>query len=89
MSLLNSMFWHPKFNKEYIKYLRNNGRVIIRCQKCVYDFTDYLTNHIHPGTNGIIQRFSDEDKDCGEDYVFHRKSARKIWKKYFIGYLET
>jgi|AntAceMinimDraft_11_1070367.scaffolds.fasta_scaffold70926_1 cytochrome b involved in lipid metabolism len=83
------MFWHPSFNIEYVTHLRNNGRVIIRCKNKVYDFTDYLENHIHPGTNEIIKRFSDENKDCFDDYIFHRTSAHKMWKIHFIGFIIT
>jgi len=83
------MFWHPTFNKQYIDNLKQHGLIIVVCGKRVYDFTEYLKNHIHPGSNAIIEEFSNKGKDCSQDYEFHRCEARKIWNKYFIGYLET
>ena len=50
------MFWYSTFNQKYIDNLIEDGLVIIICGKCVYDFTEYLNNHIHPGGNAIIER---------------------------------
>lgn len=83
------MFWHPTFNQVFIEYLRRNGRIIIVCNYKVYDFTEYLNNHIHPGSNEIIERFSKQGKNCVEDYNFHRKGAQHKWNSYFIGYLDS
>lgn len=83
------MFWHPTFNQVFIDYLRRNGRIIIVCNCKVYDFTEYLKNHIHPGSNEIIERFSKQEKNCVEDYNFHRKGAQHKWNSYFIGYLDS
>ena len=82
------MFWHPTFNQEFIDYLQANGRTVIVCNNKVYDFTEYLKNHIHPGSNEIIERFSKQRKNCVDDYNFHRKGAQNKWNTYFIGYLE-
>ena len=82
------MFWHPTFNQVFIDYLRANERIIIVCNCKVYDFTEYLKNHIHPGSNEIIERFSKQGKNCVEDYNLHRKGAQHKWNSYFIGYLE-
>ena len=85
---LQRMFWYPTFNKEFINNLRVNGRIIIVCNCKVYDFTEYLKNHIHPGSNEIIERFSKESKNCIDDYNFHHRGAQHKWNTYFIGYLE-
>jgi len=83
------MFWYPTFNTRYIDDLRKNGRIIIICCHNVYDFTEYLKNHIHPGSNEIIERFSKQGKNCIDDYKFHRNAARNKWNIYFIGYLDS
>ena len=83
------MFWHNKFNKKYVDNLIKNGFVIIICGKSVYDFTEYLNNHIHPGGNSIIERLYNSGNDCSDDYNFHNKTAKTVWNKYFIGYLES
>ena len=82
------MFWHPTFNQVFIDNLRRNGRIIIVCNCKVYDFTEYLKNHIHPGSNEIIERFSKKSKNCIDDYNFHHRGAQHKWNTYFIGYLE-
>ena len=83
------MFWYPTFNQEILYGLRRDGRIIIVCNRKVYDFTEYLKNHIHPGSNEIIERFSKQGKNCVEDYNFHHKCARNIWRNFYIGYLEN
>lgn len=83
------MFWYPTFNLGYIDNLRKNGRTIIICGHKVYDFTEYLNNHIHPGSNEIIEQFSKQGKNCADDYTFHCKGAQNKWKIYFIGYLDS
>jgi cytochrome b involved in lipid metabolism len=83
------MFWHPTFNKKYVDNLIKNGLIIIICGNCVYDFTEYLSNHLHPGGNDIIERLHNSGNDCSNDYNFHNKHAKKVWNRYFIGYLET
>jgi len=83
------MFWYHTFDKKYVDNLIKDGLVIIICGKCVYDFTEYLNNHIHPGGNDIIERLYHSGNDCDNDFNFHNKAARNVWNKYFIGYLET
>jgi cytochrome b involved in lipid metabolism len=83
------MFWHRTINQECVDNLIKNGLIIIICGKNVYDFTEYLNNHIHPGGNNIIERLCNSGNDCGNDYKFHNKTAKNIWNKYFLGYLET
>jgi cytochrome b involved in lipid metabolism len=83
------MFWYQTFNKKNVYNLKKKGLIIIICGNCIYDFTEYLNNHIHPGGNIIIERLYNTGNDCSKDYKFHNKIARNIWNKYFIGYLET
>jgi cytochrome b involved in lipid metabolism len=83
------MFWHPSFNKKYVDNLIKEGLIIIICRKCVYDFTEYLNNHLHPGGNDIIERLYNSGNDCSIDYNFHNTRAKKVWNRYFIGYLES
>jgi cytochrome b involved in lipid metabolism len=83
------MFWYPIFNKKYVDDLQQKGSIIIICGKCVYDFTKYVNNNIHPGGNDIIERLSNSGNDCSNDYNFHNTAAMNVWNKYFIGYLET
>jgi cytochrome b involved in lipid metabolism len=83
------MFWYHTFYQKEVDNLIKNGLVIIICGKRVYDFTEYLNNHIHPGGNNLIERLYNLGNDCSKDYKFHNKKARNVWNKYFIGYLET
>jgi len=58
----------------------NIKRVIIYANGDSYDVTDFL-NH-HPGGAQCL-RFKN-GKDCSDDYNFHSKHAKKIWKQFKI-----
>jgi cytochrome b involved in lipid metabolism len=58
-------------------------RIILICKNKVYDVTEFI--HLHPGNNIIINNIK---KDNIKDYKFHSKKGKKIWKKFFIGYLK-
>ena len=62
------MLWYPTFNKKYVDDLQKDSLIIIICGKCVYDFTKYINNNLHPGGNDIIERLSNSNKDCINDY---------------------
>jgi len=83
------MFWRTTFNTTQIYNLKQNGSIIIISGTKVYDFTEYVNNHTHPGSNDIIKRFSILERDCINDYKFHNTKAKNVWHNYFIGYLET
>lgn len=53
----------------------------------VYDITSFLKNNKHPpGNNPIIKNLG---CDITYDINFHSKNAKKLLKKYKIGYLES
>ena len=56
----------------------------IMAQGKVYDVTRYLS--LHPGSLSTLLRKGGQD--CTQDYHFHSKRARILWKKYHIGYVE-
>lgn len=49
----------------------------------VYDVTPYINEH----PNGLKIFLSKSGKDVYNDFLFHSKKNRKVWKKFFIGYL--
>jgi cytochrome b involved in lipid metabolism len=52
----------------------------------VYDVTTYLSQH--PGGMQSLLKRAGGVRDCTEDFLFHGKSARKLWAKYRIGTLQ-
>lgn len=47
----------------------------------VYNVTEFL--QLHPEHINIV--LEKAGQDVSEDYFFHTKSMKKIWKKYYIG----
>jgi len=51
----------------------------------IYNVTEFIKKH-PIGPYPILKRAG---QDCSEDFDFHGKSGKKIWKKYKIGYIKT
>jgi len=49
----------------------------------VYDVTSFIDKH----PNGLSIFLSHCGKDIYKDFLLHSKKNRKIWDKYFIGFL--
>ena len=64
---------------------KTTERVLIRCEKEIYDVTEYMQSH-PGGVKSIIQR-AVEDTDCSRDMSFHSPKAIKLWKRMKVGYL--
>ena len=78
---------------KFLKYLSTQDiveivkeRKLIIANNLVYDITDYHT--MHPGGKCILKNLVNDDgsyKDCHQDYKFHSKKSRKLWKSLCIG----
>jgi len=51
----------------------------------IYDATEYIS--IHPGGKMSILKKAGGASDCSEDFRFHSKQGRLMWKKYYVGKL--
>jgi hypothetical protein len=49
----------------------------------IYDATNYVNQH--PGGKVSILKKSGGAWDCTEDFYFHSKGGRSVWKKYHVG----
>jgi cytochrome b involved in lipid metabolism len=49
----------------------------------IFDVTEYLARH--PGGKESILRKSGGIADCSEDFFFHSKRGRSLWKSCYIG----
>ena len=49
----------------------------------VYNVTDFFV--LHPEHINVL--LPKAGTDVSDDYLFHSKSMKKIWKKYCIGYI--
>ena len=75
-------FNYKKISDETISNYIKEGRKIIFVGNKVYDFTNFK----HPGNFDV---FSNRiGTDVSKDYNFHGPSSKKIWSKYFIGYIK-
>ncbi len=72
------------YTKEEIKKHNNNKSFWLVCNTKVYDITTFINKH--PGGSEILLKKT--NIDCSKDYNFHSKNAKKIWKKYLIGYVK-
>ena len=68
--------------KEIYKHNTINDCWLIANYK-VYDVTLFL--QLYPGHISII--LPKAGQDVTQDYLFHTKHMKKIWKKYCIGYV--
>jgi cytochrome b involved in lipid metabolism len=75
---------HPMIKHENLETLKKNNQTIIFIDKKVFNITEYLNQH--PGGKECLLKYN--LKDTKESYNFHSSSAKKLWKKYFIGVLE-
>mmetsp|Transcript_17075 Transcript_17075/g.25493 ORF Transcript_17075/g.25493 Transcript_17075/m.25493 type:complete len:396 (-) Transcript_17075:197-1384(-) len=80
--------------KEYItmtkcqmkRYNNKQNGIYIQCNdEMIYDVTSYIDHH--PGGINSILRRSGGAVDCTRDMNFHSSNAKKLWKKFHIGYL--
>ena len=80
----------PYLNSLELKNLVENKNKLLLANNFIYDVTNYYENH--PGGNCILKKILNIDKngriiyyDCSEDFKFHSKNGKKIWKKLVIG----
>ena len=66
-----------------IDIMIKQGKIIILRNNKVYDITNF---NFHPGGFNCLQKKN--GKDVSYDYNFHSKNAKKIWKKFLIGYIK-
>lgn len=69
------------YNDKEIDELKKT-RIILLCKNKIYDVTEFI--NLHPGPNDIILKHIEKDNTI--NYNFHSKNAKKIWKKFLIGY---
>lgn len=72
-----------KYTIEEIQKLKED-RIILLCGKYIYDVTEFINSH-PVGEKPIIKHM---DSDNTVNYNFHSKNAKKMWKKYLIGYVK-
>ena len=51
----------------------------------IYNVTEFISKH-PIGPDSILKKAG---QICTQDYDFHKKSGRKIWEKYEIGYVKS
>lgn len=67
-----------------VRRRRVTGACWVVSRGTVYDVTDALPDH--PGGKSSILRNAG-GRDCEEDFLFHSKPARKLWRQYRVGNL--
>jgi len=73
-----------KYRIEEISQHNNMDSCWLIVKNRVYDITPFLNTH--PIDSNVILKKGGTDVSL--DYRFHSKKTRKLWKKYFIGYVD-
>lgn len=73
----------PLLSEEEIRRHNSRCSLWIVSGNSVYDVTEILSSH--PGGEAAILRRGGGAKDCGRDYSFHSRYARREWEGCKIG----